>query len=839
MVEQLPRGLLADPAVQRAMLLPVARRTFTDPGDDITEELSGLEFAAPGLLYDPMLGMAQTGAMLMGDMPVDPNVMTQTMLDAPLIGGLLGAATGMAPKGAVLGANVFHGGPHRFAAEPDFPHGRPRLDKIGTGEGAQAYGYGFYSADAPGVAKSYADALGGKVLEASDGSILHSSDIPLGMMYASMEMGAAKTIDEAISNLSKSGKFGDEVKYLSELRDKGYQMKPGTLYKLDIPDADVAKYLDYDKPLSEQPKSVEDALRRMANDIAETGDYDRFEHLALAAIRGEHPRGGSTKTITGGDLYTDLTSFGRGNTSQQASMKLKDYGIPGLKYFDADSRNRGRTATVDGTPIKQFNTEDYDLNNLLQKIEQGYSVGDVRKMAEGKRGLAAKFDALEIKITDGTRNYVTWDQDVLDRSKMLERDGVTLGANKAPTAALPGSLDDVGKGSRAASRLPEHLVPLTDDKLEFALPSTKYLVKKIREKAPDAELGLSLSENQVGKSNYLTLTHPNKRNIEIRLSDHATGPNRAFESAAQFSDYVPEGGKPKFGQISRESFDKRIDEVLSYYDDGIELGANKAPTAALPGLLDDTASRMQRARDMGFDVDNPVYHGTPDVRPINEMGFATPSELLLKKPQRGPYFFSKDRPTAATYADDRRAFDYQNAEPEVIKAFIKQENPLVIDAKGATYDGIDADKIIKQFADSPDKETVARQVKKYAAIMNGKVNSDQLAALASRLGRDGVVIKNVRDTYEGKGKPTDVFMVLGAENIRRTTAKFDPAKADSADLLAANPATAALPGLLQDRSGNIDQRGLLRRPPRNQNSFPMRSLLGQRVYTATMPDGSI
>tara|TARA_Y100000593_G_scaffold47133_1_gene89415 strand:+ start:10905 stop:12512 length:1608 start_codon:yes stop_codon:yes gene_type:complete len=535
MAEQLPRGLLADPAVQRAMLLPVARRTYTDPGDDITEE-QALELAMPGLLYDPMMGMAQTGAMLMGRMPVDPNVMTQTMLDAPLVGGLLGAATGAVPEGAVLGA---------FS---------------GRGKGSGA-----------------------------------------------------------------------------------------------------------------------------------------------AHARPLNPTNRSLKGIN-----------------------------------DSPDDNQ-------------------------------------------------------------------------------------------PPKAKPS----------ASSRLPQHLVPLTDDKLEAALPSTKYLVKKIREKAPDAELGLSFSQNQAGKSNYLTLTHPNKRSIEIRLSDHSTGINRAFESAAQLPDYVPKGGKPKFGQVSRESFDKRIDEVLSYYDDGIELGANKGQTAALPGLLDDTASRMQRAQDMGFDVDNPVYHGTPDVRPINEMGFATPSELLLKKPQRGPYFFSKDRPTAATYADDRRAFDYQNAEPEVIKAFIKQENPLVIDAKGATYDGIDADKIIKQFADSPDKETVARQVKKYAAIMNGKVNSDQLAALASRLGRDGVVIKNVRDTYEGKGKPTDVFMVLGAENIRRTTAKFDPAKADSADLLAANPATAALPGLLQDRSGNIDQRSLLSRTPRRRTSFPMRGLLGQRLYNATTPDGAI
>ena len=28
----------------------------------------------------------------------------------------------------------------------------------------------------------------------------------------------------------------------------------GHLYKLDIPDEDIPKYLDWDKPLSEQPK---------------------------------------------------------------------------------------------------------------------------------------------------------------------------------------------------------------------------------------------------------------------------------------------------------------------------------------------------------------------------------------------------------------------------------------------------------------------------------------------------------------------------------------------------------------------------------------------------------
>ena len=96
MAKQLPRGLLADPAVQRAMLLPVARRTYTDPGDDITEE-QALELAMPGLLYDPMLGMAQTGAMLMGDMPAANDA------GRPACRRLVGSGDGRGSKGRCFG----------------------------------------------------------------------------------------------------------------------------------------------------------------------------------------------------------------------------------------------------------------------------------------------------------------------------------------------------------------------------------------------------------------------------------------------------------------------------------------------------------------------------------------------------------------------------------------------------------------------------------------------------------------------------------------------------------------------------------------------------------------
>ena len=55
---------------------------------------------------------------------------------------------------------VYHGTPHTWEPEPGFPYGRPRLDKMGTGEGAQAFGWGWYSAEAKAVAQSYYDKLG-------------------------------------------------------------------------------------------------------------------------------------------------------------------------------------------------------------------------------------------------------------------------------------------------------------------------------------------------------------------------------------------------------------------------------------------------------------------------------------------------------------------------------------------------------------------------------------------------------------------------------------------------------------------------------------------------------
>jgi hypothetical protein len=77
-------------------------------------------------------------------------------LAMPLLGKENYATT---PDAEPLLKTAHHGTPHVLAPEPGFPHGRFRLDKIGTGEGAQAYGWGIYFAEEQRVGEIYQNQL--------------------------------------------------------------------------------------------------------------------------------------------------------------------------------------------------------------------------------------------------------------------------------------------------------------------------------------------------------------------------------------------------------------------------------------------------------------------------------------------------------------------------------------------------------------------------------------------------------------------------------------------------------------------------------------------------------
>jgi len=252
--------------------------------------------------------------------------------------GLLGMS--MTPEAAALrqfagdefgGIKAFHGSPHSFD--------KFSMDAIGTGEGAQAYGHGLYFADSEGVAKSYRDTLSreyspswrdgaGKEINIDALASNAKRGDPLSMAATALRQ--EKSVDDALDffgNMRPSAFEGGEaeraeiVQGLQQFKAMGAEKKaPGSMYEVNI-NADPADFLDWDKPLSEQPQAVRDGLRSYLEPQYGEGLFDEY------AASGNGLR----------DLYANFDDL----TPAAMSEELAKRGIPGIKYLDAGSRGAG------------------------------------------------------------------------------------------------------------------------------------------------------------------------------------------------------------------------------------------------------------------------------------------------------------------------------------------------------------------------------------------------------------------------------------------------------------------------------------------------------------------
>jgi hypothetical protein len=219
------------------------------------------------------------------------------------------------------GAIVWHGSPHKF----------DKFDssKIGTGEGAQAYGHGLYLAESPDVAKSYQNALTHSD-NYVDGELL-DSNIPKHFLAKvlneeSGDVLAAKESLEMFARPGGSKSVADSAKKAIQMLESGQRpimqtIKPeGSIYKVDLPDEQIAKMLDWDKPLSQQSKEVQAAI-----------GLDKNPNAAIKNMTGMEFYIG-----TGGKLGVPTSA------SLEAAQHLSKKGITGIRYLDGGSRGAGQ-----------------------------------------------------------------------------------------------------------------------------------------------------------------------------------------------------------------------------------------------------------------------------------------------------------------------------------------------------------------------------------------------------------------------------------------------------------------------------------------------------------------
>jgi hypothetical protein len=226
------------------------------------------------------------------------------------------------PDAGLLGIRAFHGSPYDFNAFD--------TSKIGTGEGAQAYGHGLYFAENEGVAQSYRDNLGEwKNLQE------YRTQNPTDRVGHAAEMLAAGSPPGLVSDALKVLEPNSTTAMRDEWVQQGQALRDqmnGRMYEVSL-NADPEHFLDWDKPAA-MDHPVRDLLFNTSDPHVNSvyGNLRAAGKTARMAARDEQ--------LTGTDAYHYLAKLTGG--SEQAAAALRDAGIPGIRYLDQGSRAQGK-----------------------------------------------------------------------------------------------------------------------------------------------------------------------------------------------------------------------------------------------------------------------------------------------------------------------------------------------------------------------------------------------------------------------------------------------------------------------------------------------------------------
>ena len=309
--------------------------------------------------------------------------------------------------------SAYHGTPHRFD--------KFSLDAIGTGEGAQVYGWGLYFAGSKEVAQWYRDTLTEARAEVIinnrlevNGEVIPESSADYQLLQTIADGGgfdayiadreqSLTTVPQESPVYRARSRGIEKAKALKEkydnarveyVRDIQKKRQDGTLYQVDIPeDSDL---LNYDERYNDQPEKVRQNLAVLFNRL------DRADFLA--------------SNPTGVDIYNALAGFATDGQQFRTTETFVNREEALAFYKEKLAAWRGQ----EGTKIQPAVVQDFDDNWQItygQELEEIYGV-EANISADRSASLVLNKvgipglryqDGMSRGTSDGSFNYVIWD----------------------------------------------------------------------------------------------------------------------------------------------------------------------------------------------------------------------------------------------------------------------------------------------------------------------------------------------------------------------------------------------------------------------------------------------
>lgn len=225
---------------------------------------------------------------------------------------------------------------------------RPSLEAIGSGEGAQAHGWGLYYALSKDVAESYRkafyDVISHNVAEKVK-ELGKNGAIEFYKQEAQKAEQRAKIFENEVPVLAQ--KAYEDVKAYNQMAEMAKTEGKGQVHEVDIPENPYL--LDEDLYFRHQSEFVQSKIKEL---VEKEGLTDKFEIYQSK----ENPRYNILENSSGKEIY-EIISEALGSY-KDASLLLEKYGIKGITYM---GRQDGRCFVI-------FNPDDV---KVIQKFYQG------------------------------------------------------------------------------------------------------------------------------------------------------------------------------------------------------------------------------------------------------------------------------------------------------------------------------------------------------------------------------------------------------------------------------------------------------------------------------------